>query len=144
MNQKNHASALQSATSVFLPLALILVLGMALNPSLARAMSPTEEDSTRPSIGRSGELFTIQFAPASRSVTVGLAGKPAMTLDSSRVTIFGRVIPLKGETKQLKIVPVESHFEIVDEIQPNDPIEIEIKDKKSKKSEKFKIEHRQP
>lgn len=108
------------------------------------AMSPVEDDSTRSSIGRTGELFTIQYTPGSRSLTVGFAGKPALTLDSSRITILGKSYPLKGEPKALKIVPTESRFEIVDELPPNEALEFEIKDKKSKKAEKFKIENRQP
>lgn len=138
MKQSKHTRATVLVITIFCTALLSMSLSRAL------AMSPTEDDATRPSIGRAGELFTIQFTPANRSLSVGLAGKPAMTLDSSKVTIFGRVVPLKGESKQLKIVPVESHFEIVDELQPNEPIEFEIKDKKSKKTEKFKIEHRQP
>lgn len=141
MNQSIKNTTLLSAiTFGIIGAALVLQI----TASIANAMSPTEDDATRPSIGRAGELFTIQFTPGSKSITVGLAGKPAMTLDSSRVTIFGKVYPLKGQAKQLKIVPVESHFEIVDELQPNEPVEFEVKDTKSKKTEKFKIEHHQP
>jgi hypothetical protein len=122
----------------------LLTCVIALAATKGFAMSPVEDDSTRPSIGRSGELFTLQFSPGKRSITIGLAGKPALTMDSARVTVFGRVFPVKGEPKALKIVPVESHFEIVDELQPHDSIELEIKDHKTKKSEKFKIDHHQP
>ncbi len=125
-------------------LAFIFLFALLLTSVSSKAMSPVEDDSTRPTIGRAGELFTIQFTPGSRKLTVGLAGKPALTVDSRKVTIFGRVLATKGETKSLTIVPVESHFEITGEMPEATPLEFEVKDTKTKKSEKFRLEFRKP
>jgi hypothetical protein len=127
-----------------LTLGCFLVCGCLLAAVSAVAMSPDVDDSIQPTIGRAGELFTIQFTPASRKLTVGLAGKPALTIDSRKVSLLGRVVSDKGEAKSLTIVPVESHFEITDEVPEATPLEFEIKDTKTKKSEKFRLEYRKP
>lgn len=116
-------------------------------PSLAQVT----EDPARPFIGRSGEVFAIRFTPKSRSLEVSLVGKPTAKIDPSKITVLGRVLSQKGEPRNLAITKENSHFTIKEDQGTQESgdgkaeiLEIEVKDNKTKKSEKFQIENKHP
>jgi hypothetical protein len=108
----------------------------------------TSEDEnrmmSRPLLTQNGQLFAIQFSPKARRFDVLTAGYPALSLDPSRVKIFGRVFPAVGEPRDLRIVWLDGHFKIADPIDNSRPVEIEVTDAKSLKTETFRFSKSTP
>ncbi|MGZ3722777.1 MAG: hypothetical protein ACXVA9_07610, partial [Bdellovibrionales bacterium] len=80
-----------------------LIVSSFLITSIAMA-GPESDDPARPTLGKTGQIFTLKFWPGSKRITVGFAGKEA-PLGKSRVTIIARHFPIAGEAKDLKVEP---------------------------------------
>jgi hypothetical protein len=97
------------------------------------------DDPSRPTMGSTGQLFTITITPKSRKLEISLAGKSAASLDPEKLIVLGKVFPVKGEPKALRIQTSEGHFELMDPIAPDSSLEFDVTDKASKKSEKLHV-----
>lgn len=106
------------------------------------ASAQETDDPARPSLGKTGQLFTIKLTPKSKRLDIKLAGHEAASLDPGRLVVFGRIVG-DGETRVLRIEPAGGHFRILDEIEPGSQIEIEVKDRSTNKSEKLRV-HSKP
>ena len=90
--------------------------------------------SGRPVLGSTGQLFTVQFTPGDRRLTVHVAGGASVAqLDPSQIEVMGLHYPLKRKVEALDFAKVESHYEIRNELAPGSAFEVNVKDKKSKK-----------
>gem|GEM_PF-6949611 len=88
-----------------------------------------------------GQIFTIQFAPVGRKLTVSLAGKPGVELAPGKVLVFGREILRNGKERKLEIRPSGQKFEIAEPSSKDTPVEIEIRDPHDTgKKEVFRLE----
>lgn len=126
-------NAISIAATVFVSVCLV---------SAQKAAAGPEEDDAmrgRPTFQQSGQLFTIQFTPGSRSIEVKLAGDSVASVDPDQITLFGKAYPREGKPRDLTIVPGEGHYQIVDEVAPSEAIELKIKEKKSQKTEVHRI-----
>ena len=97
------------------------------------------DDPARPVLGKTGQVFSVKLTPQNRRLEVALAGKPAVTLDPQRLTVFGKVYPSKGEPTALRIQAAADHFEVLDKIDPSSSVELEVKDRVTKKSETLRL-----
>lgn len=114
---------------------------------LHSAAADPEQDArlmSRPLLTQNGQLFVIQFTPKARRVDVLTAGKSVATLDPSSIKIFGRVYPIDGSPRDLKIEWKSGHFQIAEPIEANVPIELEVSDKATAKSETFRFDKSSP
>lgn len=103
------------------------------------------DDPARPSLGKTGEVFSLKITPQSRRLDIAFAGTPAVTLDPERLTVLGRVYPAEGQSKQLRIEARSGYFEILDKIDAKSTIEIEVKDSATNKSETLRLkQHSRP
>ena len=88
-----------------------------------------------------GSLFTIQFSPGDKKISVALAGKPGVELSAGKIIVLGREISTSTKTRRLEIRPSGSQFEIVDPLPKGKAVEIEVMDVKDKdKKETFRID----
>jgi hypothetical protein len=121
---------------------LILVLSFQAVVLNAQAVS---DDPARPVLGKTGEVFSLKITPGSRRLDITLAGTPAATLDPEKLSVFGKIYPLKGESKTLRIEARNGYFEILDKIEDKATIEIEVKDKSTSKTETLRLrQHARP
>lgn len=105
------------------------------------AIGQISDDPSRPTIGQSGKIFTIQLTPKSKRLQVGVTGKQVLSIDPNEIIVAGKSYPKNGAPRVMSIVPVDGNaYEVKDSLDDVKHVEIEIKDKKSKKSETFKIE----
>lgn len=101
----------------------------------------TESLSGRPTFGATGKLFAIHYNPLDGRVEVRLAGsEPVAQVDSSGIEIFGTKISAKQSRERLDFVDATDHFEIRNPIESGSIVEIQVRDKKSKKVETFSFE----
>ena len=98
----------------------------------------------QPSITQAGQLFVIQFSPRGRQLDVKFAGEPAISIDPSKVIVFGRVYPAKGQAHDFKIAWMDGHFQIAEPIDLAKKIEFTINDIRTKKTETFQIDNLGP
>lgn len=124
---------MRKSTQVLMSLILLLSLRVVF-------AGPESDDPARPALGKTGQIFTLKFVQASKRLTVSFVDKPMVTAGPDRIIVVGRQSPKEGEAKSLKISSHENVFEILDTIDPNSPVEIEVRDRSSNKSEKFKFE----
>lgn len=111
--------------------------------SLGLKADVVSDDPARPSLGKTGQIFTLKLIPGQKRLEVRLAGTPAAQLDPGRLEIFGRVIKTGGgEPIRLKLQAAKDHFEIAEPIAPDADVEFQIKDKKTKKSETLRLEQK--
>lgn len=119
------------------------------NQFTAYAYNETNSDleaslMSRPFLTQNGQLFVIQFTPKSRRVDVLAAGKSIATLDPSSVRVFGRVYPRGGNPRDLSITWSSGFFKISDPIEDSTPIELEVSDRATSKSETFRFDKYSP
>ncbi len=106
------------------------------------AIGPEDDDMIRgrPTFQQSGQLFTVQFTPEDRSLSVKFAGDRLATVDPEKISLFGKVYPRKGKPRDLTIVLNQGSYQISDErYAPTDEVELKIKDKKTNKTEVHRI-----
>ena len=118
-----------------------IAVSFAWSPRVAHA--DPEQDAIlmgRPLLRQNGKLFVIQFAPKARRVDILTAGKSVATLDPSSVKIFGRVFPIGGSPHDLKMTWSEGHFNISEPIDASVPVEFEVSDKVTAKTETFRFD----
>jgi len=97
------------------------------------------DDPARPSLGKSGQVFTLKLTPQSKRLEVSFTDKPFVTLEPDRLVVFGRVFPAKGKPKSLSIRAVGQNLELSEAIDPDATMEFEIKDKVTKKTETIRV-----
>lgn len=107
----------------------LLFVGIAMLLTGKLEAADSEDDAarmSRPLLKQNGQLFVVQFAPGSRRLDVFAAGKSVATLDPSQITVFGRVYPLKGQPRELKIVWEDGHYQVAEPVENSTPIEVEV------------------
>jgi hypothetical protein len=120
----------------------LVVIALILFSSLALA-DIGSDDPSRPILGQTGQIFTLNFTPAGNLLTVGIVGDTVATAGPERVILLGRQYPNgNDQPKDLTIHPVNNTFEILDTIDPNSSIEIEILDRLNNRKEIFNIEQK--
>ncbi len=108
-------------------------------PLFAQSVS---DDPARPVLGKTGQIFTLKFIPKSSRLEVALAGKEAARIEPGRLEILGKVIRQGSEPVQLDIQPAKDHYLVKGEVAPDSQIEIQVKDKKTKKTETLLLNER--
>lgn len=107
---------------------------------LAEHVSAGPDDDAmmgRPTFGENGQIFVVQFSPEGRRIDINLTGNPVATIDPNDITVLGHVFPFSGKSRELNLVWFDNHYQIRDQLGPSDHIDIEVKDRKTKKVETF-------
>ncbi len=100
-------------------------------------------DPARPTIGAAGQIFTVKITPKIRRIEVSFVESPLVTLDPEQLTIRGKIIPLQGKSRNLKLATRGKHVELLEPLTSGSRLELQIEEKGSKKSETLQI-HSQP
>lgn len=116
-----------------------LIFAWLISASFQLSAQQMTDDPGRPTVGQAGQIFTIKWTPKSKKLEVAMVGTPAASIDPEKIVVLGRVFPAKGQPKKLDLRPVDGHFLVLDQIEPDATLEIEVKDPKSKKSETIKL-----
>jgi hypothetical protein len=103
---------------------------------------PVSDDPARPVLGKTGQIFVLKFIPKASRLEVALAGKEAASVEPGRLEVFGKVLRQGKEPLQLEIQPAKDHYQVKGDVAPDAQIEIQVKDKKTKKSETLMLNER--
>ena len=119
------------------------LLSIALIFGLSRATAgPETDDPARPTLGKTGQIFTLQFVPKAKRLTVRFVDQPLVSVGPARVVVRGRLFPAEGQAQELNVHPLGDSFEILDRIDPNSALEFEVRDLRSNQTEKLKLEQK--
>ena len=123
-------------------IALSISLFYLVKPALAQNTIEDENRMmSRPLLVQNGKLFVVQFAPKAKRFDILAAGNSVATLDPSQIEIFGRVFPIRGEPRDMKIVWLKGHFQAIEPTADSQPVEIEVTDKVKSQTETFRFEN---
>ena len=127
---------------------VIVVITAALGLLIANfSRGDTEDEAremSRPLLTQNGKLFVLRLSPQSRRLDILTAGKTALVLDPSAITVFGKVFPVSGEPREFKVGWLSGHFQISEPIDASAPIELEVSDSVSSKTETFRFDSSTP
>lgn len=114
--------------------ALVLIV------TLAEQVNAGPDDDAmmgRPTFGQSGQIFVVRFSPESQRIDINFTGNQVATIDPDDITVLGHVFPFSGKPRELNVIWFDNHYQIQDRVGPSDHVDIEVKDRKSSKSERF-------
>jgi hypothetical protein len=135
--QKHHWLAL--AGIIFVAVAVFLLWGKSAAQQQP-AFEVEEQLMARPTLWQAGQLFTVGLSPEGRSLDVKIAGNEALVLGPDRVEVSGRIVPQSGEPRDLGIEWREGRYEISEPVPGDAPLEVEVRDRSTAKSEAFRFE----
>ncbi len=97
---------------------------------------------------QSGKLFTIEISPGDSSIHVKGAGKSLVQYRPEELVIFGRSVTGPNQRLDLHLVSDTSAkggpaaYKIVEPLRPATVLEVEVREKKHGKSERFEFKMR--
>jgi hypothetical protein len=91
----------------------------------------------RPTYEKNGQLFVVQFSPGNKRVDIKFAGDPMASVSKKDITVLGHVFSFSGESRDVSVDWVDNHFQIRDSLEPTAHLDLEIRDRKTFKSETF-------